>query len=586
MKKFILHNIEILKKPIEQNLIWFLFTYMAGAFCNALFPWEGSRLIGFFQLFLDVYVVVVIGSLLPRKVWNIAKWILTIFFYTVSIIDLFCWFRLATPISPTLLVTFMQTNSNEAQEALDAYIDYGYILKLLPLFILLAMHIVASNSHRIKAYLNRLTVKFSTAITCAVPLMLAVTLSMCLKNEIFIFYRVALGYNVKDTLITTDIVPTVRLYTPVHRFLGAIRDAEQNKDIIKHLHANLELTAVDSCDFRSRNIILIIGESYNRHHSQLYGYNKPTTPLQSQHMKNGNLVVFEDAVAMYNLTNEIFPAMLSTHCIGDSTDWFRTPMFTTLFRNAGYEVSFFSNQYIKDISDSYSDFHEDLLLNNEKMSAAQFSRRNSVRYTYDKELIEEFDSLTSESKGNLVIFHLMGQHINFKSRYPKEFGYFNGEMYSNISPEYRELIAHYDNATLYNDYILNLIIEKFQNEDAIIIHVADHGERTCDNGDDYGRTFSYKPSDVKQQYEIPLWIYFTDRYKELHPDIVQSVIEAKGDPLCTENIAHMLLYLGGIHTVHYSDAHNPLSAGFNPDAPRIINNKYNYDEIINNTKKQ
>ena len=173
----------------------------------------------------------------------------------------------------------------------------------------------------------------------------------------------------------------------------------------------------------------------------------------------------------------------------------------------------------------------------------------------------------------------MGQHIDFESRYPDRFSRFDEEIYANENIEHRRIAAHYDNATLYNDYVLNCIIERFRDEDAIILHIADHGERTCDDDCGYGRSFSYSESDIRQQYEIPFWIYFTPKYKELHPEVCHSIENAKDLPLCTDNIAHLLLYLGGISTGYYNEEHNPLSQCFDSSSPRIINNEFNYDEF-------
>ena len=37
-------------------------------------------------------------------------------------------------------------------------------------------------------------------------------------------------------------------------------------------------------------------------------------------------------------------------------------------------------------------------------------------------------------------------------------------------------MSEYDNATLYNDSIVDQIVRRFANEDAIVIYVPDHGE--------------------------------------------------------------------------------------------------------------
>ena len=51
-----------------------------------------------------------------------------------------------------------------------------------------------------------------------------------------------------------------------------------------------------------------------------------------------------------------------------------------------------------------------------------------------------------------------------------------------IADEKREVIAQYDNALYYNDYIVSGIIDKFRDEETLVIYVPDHGEAVYDEG--------------------------------------------------------------------------------------------------------
>ena len=52
----------------------------------------------------------------------------------------------------------------------------------------------------------------------------------------------------------------------------------------------------------SLNVVYVIGESYIKCHSQLYGYYLPTTPNLYQEKKKGNLFVFDNVVSPFNRT--------------------------------------------------------------------------------------------------------------------------------------------------------------------------------------------------------------------------------------------------------------------------------------------
>ena len=579
MKEFITRCIKFIAKPLSQNAIWFLFTYILLAGCNMLIAWNGSRVIGLLQLFLELYIVSLLLSFFPNKPRNVIKCILAITAYIICAVDLYCWNRLGSPITPTLLNTFLQTNGNEAMEALLSYLDCKSLIYALPLLTLAGVQMFTAMCKKSRSATKRFIFKHILGIGTATSLLLA-TSAICIDNEIYLFRRILLGENEKEVYTATGIEPSVRFYTPIHRMANAMVDIKREKGTIENLYVTIDKSVVDSCSFTSPEIVLIIGESYNRHHSELYGYNKPTTPYQEKYRDRGNLTPFYDAIAQWNLTSDAFRSLLSTHTAKDEGEWHQYPLFTTLFRNAGYDVTFISNQYTLD-ADTYSDLNENILINDARMSHTQFSHRNSRRYKYDEAIVEEYETMerSTEGNGRLTIFHLMGQHIDFGSRYPAEWDKFNESMYNTLPQKAREIVAQYDNATLYNDHVLHRIISLFIDKEAIILFMPDHGERTCDNGSGYGRSFSFDKEDVRQQYEIPFWIFVTDRYREQHPQTAHLISEICNRPICTDNIAHLLLHLGGVHTPYYNKAYDPLHEEFDTTVPRIINGEKEYDEL-------
>ena len=79
-------------------------------------------------------------------------------------------------------------------------------------------------------------------------------------------------------------------------------------------------------------------------------------------------------------------------------------------------------------------------------------------FEYDIKALVEF---SKEAKGicnhNLVIFHLMGQHVMATKRYThiSQFNVFSyrdiRSKQPNLNDEKKQMIAEYDNDTLYND---------------------------------------------------------------------------------------------------------------------------------------
>lgn len=98
------------------------------------------------------------------------------------------------------------------------------------------------------------------------------------------------------------------------------------------------------CTFRSPEIVLILGESYNKHHAALYGYPLPTTPRLSQEEAAGRLYPFTDVVSPANFTVKAMHLLFSFASQDRQTAWCDTPLFPALFRRAGYDTLMFDNQ--------------------------------------------------------------------------------------------------------------------------------------------------------------------------------------------------------------------------------------------------
>lgn len=568
-----------ISKPIISNPLWFIFVYIWGAVCNTFVVWNSSRMIGFMQLFLELYLLTAIITIFPNKIRQVVKISLSILLCPISIIDLFCYCKLKMPITATLLNTFLQTDTSEATEALSSYTTIDETTYPVIILLLLTISAIATVlNKRARAFVNDITRKAEAVIGVFTTMVLAIALYFAACNEVYLFHKLILGKSEKEIYEVTQREPSVRLYTPAHRMTSAIIEYRQERSTIASLLSGIEKSTVEECTFTSPEIVLIIGESYSRLHSQLYGYDKPTTPHQMQLSKDSNFVVYDNFIAQWNLTYDVFKNLLSTHCASDDGEWHQYPLFTTLFKNAGYNVTFISNQFITS-NDTYSDFQENILLNDSRMSKAQFDIRNEKRFEYDGELLDEYGKTgSSDKRGNLTIIHLMGQHIAFGERYPKEWEHFTASMYPHLPENEGNIVAQYDNATLYNDYILSRIIEGFEEKEAIIIHMPDHGERSGIKGNGYGRDFTLSRESIEEQYEVPFWIFMTNEYVKKHPAIAEEIADSRSKPLCTDNIAHLMLSLAGIKTPYYNARYNPLSADFDSTQHRLIWERFDYDK--------
>ena len=296
---------------------------------------------------------------------------------------------------------------------------------------------------------------------------------------------------------------------------------------------------------------------------------------------------FSDVVSPYNLTSFVFKNVFSMHVVGQKGEWCDYPLFPELFRKAGYHVSFLTNQFLPKAKEAVYDFSGGFFLNNPKLSAAQFDTRNSELHRFDEGLLNDYDRLKGGLGAHtLTIFHLIGQHVGYKLRYPQSRTKFFASDYEERRPELterqRKMLSYYDNACLYNDSVVDEICKRFEKEDAIVIYMPDHGEE-CYEGTrgivcrNHSARVDYNLA--KYEFEIPFWIYCSHAYAVKHPEIYREIVQAKDRRLMTDALPHMLLYLAGISTPAYREEYNVLSPDYDELRPRILKASADYDKL-------
>ena len=586
--------ISLILSPIRYNVLLFAFLYLQGI-ANTLIECYVLNLkiprFNFLSWIFDLYLACCLLMLFPRKIRSWISGIIATVLYFLSIINTFCVETFHARIGPEILNVVIETNPRESSEFVDNYIHFSLLFSCVGIIILIAfLHIItAFNWSILRNHLcewikrTRLSLRLATAV--AMGGVIGICTYICLPSRLSIVQLIFVN-NIQEV---DGCIGNFAQNTPFNNLIFAIKMRQMANNSLTTLAETQKSVKADSCSFRSENIVLIIGESYIKCHSQLYGYDKPTTPLQlnySTDSTNGHLVAFNDVISPSNLTSTVFKHVLSMHSVEDTTDWAHFPLFPVLFKKAGYDVTLITNQFVKSLNADIFNISGGLFINENSLSEAQFSHRNTSTHRYDEGLLTDYDSLkTMKGRFNLHIFHLAGQHIDFFKRSPEQWKKFSKEDYSernDLSDEERQLVADYDNATLYNDYVVNLIIERFQNTDAIVIYMPDHGEECFDELHRMGRMpgGNFQPEVLRQEYRIPFWIWYSAKYKEMHPDIVHQIVKAKNKPFMTDDLSHLLLYLAGIQSEYYQDERNPLSETFNVQRKRLIGGNINYDDIV------
>ena len=409
-------------------------------------------------------------------------------------------------------------------------------------------------------------------------------------RQVSAYYKLFRCFSSASTTVCNDTRYIPHLNTPFVRLAyGAAFNIAASAEL-DVLEATVAATTIDSCSYRCPLIVLVIGESFNKHHTPLYEKDYlPTTPLLMQQQEKGNLVVYTDAVAPFNFTSNAFKYMFSTWDEESGDEWTGHTLFPAVFKKAGYCVDFYTNQFAMAQTDMW-DFAGGTIFNHHGLSELQFTHRNPDIFDYDGELLHELpptDSLTAHP--TLLIVHLRGQHVKYDNRYPQAYAKFtpNDEKTPFGGQTGREIAAHYDNATLYNDAVVTTVFEMLKNTDGIGIYLSDHGEEVYDWRDKYERTNerTITPEIARYQYEIPLMFYMSDSFKEHHPDVAEAVKTSADRPFISSDLCHLLFYLGGISIPDYQEKRNILSPQYDKTRKRIIGSSTDYDKLMRNFRR-
>ena len=590
--------------PIQKNGAFFVFMFALGWLCTQLeiMPYylrnKGAEPYGLSvpELFLDLYIVCALLMLIPKKVRIWVKALLYIFFYGLALVDMFCYERFESTLTPTMLMLAMETTGQEAREFLSGYLTWDIVKTGVGwILLLMAGHTLWTIVRTVAKHLSKRLIlpKVHESVFTILKLVMGLLTAWCLYSAVSqtwdnkvairrLFACRTIG-QVEHELTKKD---KANLYIPVYRLAFGLYANGLADTQIDQLKAASDQIQVDSCCYRVPNIVLVIGESYNKHHSQLYGYDKATTPRQAAMEAEGSLVKFTDVVSTWNLTSFVFKHLFSLYAIGDSGEWCDKPLFPEVFRKAGYHVTFVTNQFEPKAKEAVYDFSGGFFLNDPELSQRQFDSRSTRTHRFDDGVIKEYDALKDSTiKHNLVILHLMGSHVDYRARYPqKTETHFTPQMYDRqeLSDQQKQILAHYDNSLRYNDSIMAAITQRFADQDAVVIYVPDHGEEIFDDQSAvYGRMHSanidYRLA--RNEMEIPFWIWGSPMYREQHPYGWMAIQNAKDRPLMIDALPHLLLYLGGISTPLYRETLNVISPAYDMKRPRILKNETDYNTL-------
>lgn len=292
------------------------------------------------------------------------------------------------------------------------------------------------------------------------------------------------------------------------------------------------------CTNHPATICIIIGESFSKYHSSVYGYKRNTNPNLERLIRNGSVVAFDSVQSPACSTTPCFQYILNTHHLGEAEDWYKSISIPQVYRALGYHTIWLSNQQEYGFTDNLPSSFSKLC------DETYFLHKNGK--TYDMVLADYLNNLELDNTQNLIFLHLLGQHNNYSKRYPKEYDVFRVSEYLECPEHQRANLASYDNATLYNDSVISSLFSIMREKDAICFYFPDHGEDLYYSNKNY--CMHGKPNDPESFFygrQIPFFVYMSNEFRNTHPSLVSLIKDSSAYPFCTDSFIYKLMEYTG-----------------------------------------
>lgn len=578
-----------LSRPLREEYVFFFFMYLI--FVIARYIEEPSSRQSPYVFYLetagDIYILCTLLSIIPRKIRLWVRLLLYILGYAASFSECFIHERFHLLFGPITVQLLSETTGSETSEFIDAYVKGPVLLRTGLAFLIPALMNIAAEC--MKGRMNNalrglFTEREKTAVGLAVPLMLIACIAVTAGQKV----KMARFFLSRNTDEAEHCEFSI-FHSPIYRLAFSMKFLQLSHGELSHMRYNMRRIRIDSCSHRISTIVLYIGESYNKHHSSLYGYPLSTTPLQDSLRRSGSLIAFGDVVTPWNVTSNVFKDILSTHSTDEPGSWTDGVLLPGVMKKAGYMVAFITSQYYKSPNLGTVDFNGSFFLNDSEIGKECFDFRNKYRRNYDLSLLSEIGKIPP-APFRFIIFHGMGQHQEYRKRFTDKDIRFTVGSYASrhdLSLKEKQLVADYDNATLYNDRVVSALCRRFRNDDAVVVYLPDHGEEVYDRIHSYGRDHNaaISPDLAWAEFEVPFEIWFSPRAMKKHRDLYLTARAHRDLPFSSDDLPHVIMGLSGIHSPLYKPHRDILSPAFRPGRKRILKGTTDYDSLMSRRAK-
>ncbi len=242
-----------------------------------------------------------------------------------------------------------------------------------------------------------------------------------------------------------------------------------------------ELTYREQPAAKAPSMVMVIGESLNVDHMQIYGYPRPTTPNLLRLEQNGQLVALKNAVSIGPRTLCSVPYMMTgLQGVDPHGVIYSVPTIFNYAKSAGYNTALITAQDFqwRNVDKIFVDQDMDHF-----EQGVHFSPDVSVSVGADDRVVLQqgvkpwLQRQQDSDKPFMLVVQMSGSHPPFSRQVPADMKQF-------LPEENPNSINAYDNTVWYTDLVLSELLEavRAQAPGAWVFYSSDHGEHVTGKG--------------------------------------------------------------------------------------------------------
>ena len=282
--------------------------------------------------------------------------------------------------------------------------------------------------------------------------------------------------------------------------------------------------------------VLVIGESARYSNFGINGYERNTTPNLE---KIDDLINYK-AISCSSNTFLSVPCMLSRYGEKELSKINKETSVLSILTRLNFDTLWMGTQSITKYyrNKPGGSFYDEVNFHIIPGGSLIFSPND-----LDGKMLPYLHKKIQEIEGKkFIVIHTTGSHWKYASRYTKEFDKFKPSIDPNakIDPascSKLELVNSYDNSILYTDYFLSEVIKQLQNSNAFMLYVSDHGESLGEEG----RLTHAAEGYFKEQREVPIIIWFSDKYKQKNSEKIEAAKLIAQKTISHDYVFHTIL---------------------------------------------